>query len=82
MARGITTGIVRGPAENAYTRAEILHIRHHSLFAPRDFDISPYFAVVKPALEGGFDYRRLVWDEADSVARRGDQHPPDAAAAS
>jgi hypothetical protein len=25
-------------------RREILHIRHHSLFAPRDFDISPYFA--------------------------------------
>lgn len=41
--------------------AEILHIRHHSLFAPRDFDISPYFQVVKPALEQDFDYRSLVW---------------------
>jgi len=40
---------------------EILHIRHHSLFAPRDFDISPYFQVVKPALAAGFDYRRLIW---------------------
>lgn len=35
---------------------EILHIRHHSLFAPRDFDVSPYFEVVKPALAHGFDY--------------------------
>ncbi len=43
---------------------EILHIRHHSLFAPRDFDISPYFAVVKPALQPTFDYRRLAWSEA------------------
>lgn len=42
---------------------EILHIRHHSLFAPRDFDISPYFAVVKPTIECGLDYRRLVWKE-------------------
>lgn len=40
---------------------EILHIRHHSLFAPRDFDISPYFEVVKPRLAQGFDYARLEW---------------------
>ncbi len=40
---------------------EIHHIRHHSLFAPRDFDISPYFEVVKPRLEVGFDYARIEW---------------------
>jgi hypothetical protein len=40
---------------------EYLHIRHHSLYAPRDFDISPYFRIVKPTLERGFDYRRLQW---------------------
>ncbi len=40
---------------------EILHIRHHSLFTPRDFDLSPYFEVVKPTLETGFDYRGLTW---------------------
>ena len=43
---------------------EILHIRHHSLFAPRDFDISPYFQVVKPAIGTGFDYKALTWDDA------------------
>lgn len=53
--------IVRGPAENAYTRAEILHIRHHSLFAPRDFDLSPYFQIVKPTIAGGFDHHKLNW---------------------
>lgn len=42
---------------------EILHVRHHSLFAPRDFDVSPYFAVVKPTLEAGFDHRTLAWDD-------------------
>ncbi len=44
---------------------EILHIRHHSLFAPRDFDISPYFAVVKPAVAGDFDYKTLQWADSD-----------------
>lgn len=42
-------------------RAEILHIRHHSLFAPRDFDLSPYFEIVTPHIAGGFDHRRLTW---------------------
>ena len=43
---------------------EVLHIRHHSLFAPRDFDVSPYFRIIKP-LEPGFDYRVLRWDGSD-----------------
>ena len=43
-------------------RREIFHIRHYSLFAPRDFDLSPYFEVVKPALEDGFDFHDLIWD--------------------
>lgn len=40
---------------------DILHIRHHSLFTPRDFDVSPYFQIVKPTLEHGFDHRKLEW---------------------
>jgi len=40
---------------------ELWTIRHHSLFVPRDFDISPYFQVVKPTLERGFDHRRIAW---------------------
>ena len=42
---------------------ELLHIRHHSLFTPRDFDVSPYFLIVKPNLENGFDHRMLVWQD-------------------
>ncbi len=49
-------------------RSEILHIRHHSLYAPRDFDLSPYFHVVKPTLESGFDYRRLKWAEKPTAS--------------
>ncbi|MDP1692477.1 MAG: YiiX/YebB-like N1pC/P60 family cysteine hydrolase [Burkholderiaceae bacterium] len=40
---------------------EILHVRHHSLFVPRDFDVSPYFAVIKPTLAAGFDHHALRW---------------------
>lgn len=46
-------------ASSAYSRREILHIRHHSLYSPRDFDLSPYFHIVKPTLEFGFDYRAI-----------------------
>jgi hypothetical protein len=47
--------------ENRETRREILHIRHHSLYMPRDFDISPYFEIVKPTICAGFDYKQMRW---------------------
>jgi hypothetical protein len=43
---------------------EVLQIRHHSLYVPRDFDISPFFAIVKPNITHGFDYRKLRWTES------------------
>jgi hypothetical protein len=62
-------------------RREILHIRHHSLYAPRDFDVSPFFAVVKPRLEQGFDFRQLEWrhPEPDPPPEPLPQGLPDAA---
>jgi hypothetical protein len=47
--------------ESREKRREILHIRHHSLYTPRDFDISPYFEVVKPTIRAGFDYKKMRW---------------------
>jgi len=47
-----------GPAKR-----ELLHIRHHALFTPRDFDLSPWFEIVKPHLAEGFDHRRLRWGD-------------------
>jgi hypothetical protein len=44
----------------SYVQRENEHIERHGLFAPRDFDVSPYFAVVKPTIEGGFDFHDLV----------------------
>ena len=48
-----------------FARREMLQIRHHSLFTPRDFDLSPYFEVIKPTLAKGFDYRNLVWEKPE-----------------
>lgn len=53
-------------AEGRRARREILHIRHHSLYAPRDFDVSPFFQVVKPRLAQGFDHRALEWHAAEA----------------
>ena len=44
-----------------FRRQEILHIRHHSLYTPADFDLSPYFEIIKPTLEEGFNYKGLTW---------------------
>ena len=60
--------------DNLFARqvaAEIFQIRHHSLFTPRDFDLSPYFRIIKPTLDGSFDYRQLTWYEDPA-----DQPPP------
>ncbi len=38
------------------------NIRHHSLYAPRDFDLSPYFEVIKPTLQSNFDYQTFAWE--------------------
>jgi len=61
--------------ESEEARREIMEIRHSSLYAPRDFDISPYFKVVKPTIERGFDHKSLNWAdqcEADQAAPAND----------
>jgi hypothetical protein len=58
--------------ESEAARREILEIRHSSLYAPRDFDISPYFTIVKPTLLEGFNYKSVHWADlpAPSPASR------------
>lgn len=65
--------------ESDDAREEILEIRHSSLYAPRDFDISPYFEVVKPTLQGGFDYRKMQWADMPVVTQIGGDPLPVAA---
>ena len=57
--------------KSQFSRDEILLIRHHSLYTPRDFAIPPYFAIIKTTLETGFDYKRFSWGEEWRVAALG-----------
>jgi len=59
---------MRGMTE--FQRQAILHIRHHSLYTPADFDLSPYFRVVKPTIEETFDYTQLRWAHATASRER------------
>lgn len=61
--------IERRPANSDYAAREILHIRHYSLYTPRDFDISPYFRVIKPVVENGFDYQSLAWADRNAAGQ-------------
>jgi hypothetical protein len=36
---------------------------------PRDFDISPYFEIVKPTIVEGFDYTALHWADKQKPLR-------------
>ena len=62
-------------AAGRHYRRELLHIRHYSLFVPRDFDMSPYFEIVKPTLQSGFDPHRLHWAEAPEAASAASDDP-------
>jgi hypothetical protein len=35
--------------------------RHFTHYTPRDFDVSPYFEIVKPTIEKGFNFHLLKW---------------------
>jgi len=47
---------------------EIMHVRSSALYVPRDFDISPYFAVVKPMIARGFDFHAFPWAPDETLS--------------
>lgn len=49
-----------GP-QGAGAESTVYRRRHPTLFTPRDFDLSPYFQIVKPKLTSDFDPGRLHW---------------------
>lgn len=76
-ARRRLARLVLGHQGPCYTG--IFRMRHPTLLTPADFDLSPYFEVVKfnVIADGGFDYRRIRW-APEEPAR---EAPPRAAAA-
>jgi hypothetical protein len=60
--------ILGRPTRRAYSG--LLRARHPTLAVPRDFDLSPYFDIVKFNVRdlAAFDYRKLEWEEAAAAA--------------
>ena len=46
----------------------LLYRPHFTHFTPRDFDLSPFFRIVKPTIESGFDHRDLSWEASGEGA--------------
>ena len=55
---------IRGQDTGVEGEVPIFYRRHFTHVTPRDFDLSPYFQVVKPTLEHGFNYRELEWGDS------------------
>jgi hypothetical protein len=53
-----------GSREGAYAG------RHPTLLMPRDFDLSPFFQVVKVGVPDVLDYERVAWEEEVDEVRR------------
>ena len=61
--------ILGRPTRRAYSG--LLRARHPTLAVPRDFDLSPYFDIVKFDGQGEvFDYTKLEWEEAEEGPAR------------
>lgn len=55
-------------SQDAYTG--LFRMRHPTLLTPRDFDLSPYFEVVKfnAVADSHFDYQRIRWAEDEDAS--------------
>jgi hypothetical protein len=49
----------------------ISQVRHYSVFVPRDFDLSPYFDIIKPTVTHGFDHRAMIWSSEEEAGGGG-----------
>jgi Permuted papain-like amidase enzyme, YaeF/YiiX, C92 family len=54
--------------QSKVVQRDILQVRDPSLCTPRDFDISPFFQIVKPALTDSFNYREMGWIDLPEAA--------------
>ena len=57
-----------------FVQSETDHIRTCGLYTPRDFDTSPFFAIIKPTIAAGFDYRTVEWGPPNDITA--DTQPP------
>ncbi|MEN8184514.1 MAG: lipo-like protein [Myxococcota bacterium] len=69
--------LVLGHESPKYTG--LFRMRHPTLLTPRDFDLSPYFEVIKfnVIATGGFDYQRIQWVAGDSAGEEPETREPE-----
>jgi hypothetical protein len=60
-AEKVKAALLGRPSRRAFTG--LFRARHPTLIVPRDFDLSPYFEIVKFNVieDGAFDYRKIHW---------------------
>jgi Permuted papain-like amidase enzyme, YaeF/YiiX, C92 family len=54
--------------DSKVVQRDLVQVRDSSLCTPRDFDISPYFQIIKPALTERFNYRLMDWIDLPTTA--------------
>jgi hypothetical protein len=66
--RALARRVLGRPDRTEYTG--LFRMRHPTLITPRDYDLSPYFDVIKfnPLARGDFDYSRIRWVEDEAAA--------------
>jgi hypothetical protein len=67
--RGLLSRVLGHENERA---GGLFRMRHPTLLTPRDFDLSPYFEIVKfnAIDQGAFDYERIRWADGEDFAAR------------
>lgn len=66
----------RGP-EGDDGEVPLFYKRHFTHYVPRDFDVSPYFQVIKPTLAHGFDFHEMNWHETHRTGTQPTLADPD-----
>jgi hypothetical protein len=74
--RGRIVRRIFGEPSHDYTG--IFRMRHPTLVTPRDFDLSPFFDIIKqnPLERGDFDYSRIQWADEPSPGAAPDHEIP------
>jgi len=74
--RGMVLRRIFGHESSSYTG--LFRMRHPSLLTPRDFDLSPYFEIIKfnVVASGTFDYQRIQWADPDALEAGSEEDHP------
>ena len=59
----------REQQQNYAGRVPLYYKHHFTHFTPRDFDLSPYFKVIKPTIEKDFDFHDLRWKSENPATK-------------